>query len=543
MAKIGESSRGLPPRADPARAGGAPRDPFSGLEHSLLGEDGTPKGHTWGVASRAVTPAIAQSWFQECATIPLPTWVAREAPKKFLTKSLVEPDTSGWSEKQVESMVGHLSWYEDGVIFPELVRNSGEIGAFTLFSQSSLAPKILKYLSDNEVSGEEIPIVAMGSSIVEIGETTMWLGSWATAFGTRANIWFDIRTAADGTESAYFYTNLAISTRVPDMWLSEVFSIPAQAHAMLYTAETQLPSTIMTMPRSMSWKDVPEELVPTPFFNFERNGLCCVNFGNSGQGKVDVNFAGYPIVLTAGYLIPESSEEHFDELIPTVISTLTNLASIVEDGFRNYRNSTTPVSFDHLLGSEYVSVPDDDVEEGVSTAGHARWVPETHLGSLVLLSADTYSQVHNMERGPSQKALLEWIAAEGAGSTVGGAINSLVYGYLLPNREFERAERLLNKVVAMQILYESPNAQANLGQVYLAQNRREEARVAFKAAASHEWDKFAVSEASYFLGLMAVEDGNLDEARAHFTKGATEEAEDDDTHRQLCREKLAQDFS
>jgi tetratricopeptide (TPR) repeat protein len=95
----------------------------------------------------------------------------------------------------------------------------------------------------------------------------------------------------------------------------------------------------------------------------------------------------------------------------------------------------------------------------------------------------------------------------------------------------------------MEILYESPNAQANLGQVYLAQNRRDQARAVFEAAAAHEWDKFAVSEASYFLGLMAMEDGDRDEAQAHFTKGANEEADNTGTHRQLCREKLAQEFS
>ena len=543
MAKIGAPSGGLPPKAGSSGSGGGPKDPFIGLEHSILGEDGTPKGHSWGVMTRAVTTGLGQSWFQGRSTMPIPDWVAREAPRKFMTKSRVEPDTSGSSVKLVEAMVSQLSWYRDGIIFPELVRDSEDIGTFTLFSQSALAPKILKFLADLGLKGEEIPILAMGSNIAEIGETTMWVGGWATSFGTRTNIWFEIRKSEDGTESAYFYTNLAISTRVPDKWLSEVFSIPTQAHALLYTAETQFPSSIMTMSRSMSWRDIPADLIPTPFLAFETNGLCCVNLGNSGQGQIQTDFAGYPVVLSAGYLIPESSEEHFDKIIPTVVDTLANLASIVEDGYRNYRNETTPVSFDHVLGSEYVIVPDDSIEEGVSTAGYARWVPETHLGELVKVSRERYQQARQMPTGPEEKALLEWVVAEGAGAVVGGAINSLVYSYLLPGRDFERAERLLKKTIAMEILYESPNAQANLGQVYLAQNRREDARGVFEAAAANEWDKFAVSEASYFLGLMAMEDGDVNAAQAHFTRGANEEADDDGPHRQLCREKLASDFS
>lgn len=543
MAKIGGTPGGLTPKVGSNQPGGGPKDPFIGLEHSILGEDGTPQGHSWGVMTRAVTTALGQSWFQECATVPLSDWVAREAPGKLMTKSRVEPDTSGLSVEQVEAMVGHFSWYRDGIVFPELVRDSEEIGTFTLFSQSALAPKILKFLADRGLRGEEIPIVAMGSNIAEIGETTMWVGGWATSFGTRTNTWFEIRKSEDGTESAYFYTNLAISTRVPEKWLAEVFSIPAQAQALLYTAETHFPTSIMTMSRSMSWRDVPADMIPTPFLSFERRGLCCVNLGNSGQGQIQTDFAGYPVVLRAGYLIPESSEDHFDIILPTVIDTLTNLASIVEDGFRNYRNSTTPASFDHILGSEYVIVPDDSIEEGVSTEGYARWVPETLLGELVNVSRESYQQAREMPSGPEAKALFEWVATEGVGAVAGGAINSLVYSYLLPGRDFERAERFLKRAIAMDILYESPNAQANLGQVYLAQNRRDEARAAFEAAAAHEWDKFAVSEASYFLGLMAMEDGDRDDARAHFTKGANEEADDDSTHRQLCREKLAQDFS
>lgn len=538
MAKIGGSSGGLTPKVGSNKPGGGPKDPFIGLEHSILGEGGTPQGHSWGVMTRAVTAGLGQSWFQDCSSVPLPEWVKQEAGKKF--KPLGPTDVSGQYAAEVESMVGHLGWYEDAAVFPDLVRDSSELGAFTLLSQSSLAPKILRLLSERGIKGEEIPVLAIGSNVGEIGEPTMWLGAWATSFGTRTNIWFEIRTAEDGGESAYFYTNLAISTRVPEKWLSEVFAIPTQAAALLYTAETQFPTSIMTMPRSISWRDIPAEIIPTPFLTLERSGLCCVSLGSSADGTIQADFAGYPIVLTAGYLVPESSEEYFDAIIPTVIDTLTNLASIVEDGFRNYRHGRDP-AFDHVLEAEYAMHV--DVGEGISPGGHARWVPETYLGELVRLSRETYLKAYPMKSGAEQKALFEWVVSEGAGAVVGGAINSLVYSYLLPGREFERAEWLLKKAIAMEILDETSNARANLGQVYLAQGRRDDARDVLTVAAEDERDKFAVSEASYFLGLMAMEDGDRDEAQAHFTKGANQEADDDGTHRQLCREKLAQEFS
>ena len=540
MVKIGKSSGGSSPADSGVGPPGVPRDPFSGLERSLLGDDGVPRGHSWGVFTRAATAGIARSWFQHLATVPLPEWVATHAPTQWMPGHEFTNPT--FPTEQVEARVSQLSWYADGVVFPDLVRESSDLGTLTLFSKSTLAPKVLKYFSDQGVSGEEIPILGLGSNIAEIGETTMWLGPWGTEFGTRANIWCEIRTGEDGAESAYFQTNLAVATRAPAVWLAEVFSVPAQVHGLLYTAETKLPSSIMTMSRSLAWPDVPEDLIPTPFVTFERSGLCCVNLGDAGNDKVQMDFAGYPVVLTAGYLVPESQDNHFEHILPVVINTLTNLVSIVEDGFRNYRNADTPVPFDHVLGSEYVFFEDeDDVIEGESTGGHGRWVPETLLGHLVRASRETYVAAYPMDSGDEQRRLFQWVAHEGAGAVVASAINSLVYSYLMHAREFDYAEWLLKKAIAMEVFNESPNAQANLGQVYLAQGKRNEAREVFEQAASQEFDKFAVSEASYFLGSMAAEDGDPEQARAHYTRGATQGL--DDGHKKMCQEKLNVEFS
>jgi TolA-binding protein len=73
--------------------------------------------------------------------------------------------------------------------------------------------------------------------------------------------------------------------------------------------------------------------------------------------------------------------------------------------------------------------------------------------------------------------------------------------------------------------------------------KRTEARDAFQNAITGQLDKFAVSEASYHLGLMALEDGDTDEARRYFTTGAEEVGEGSDSHRQMCRDKLLSDFS
>ena len=47
MAKIGAYS---------SSGGDQPRDPFLGLEHSLLGEDGVPTGVSWGKTGLKICP-------------------------------------------------------------------------------------------------------------------------------------------------------------------------------------------------------------------------------------------------------------------------------------------------------------------------------------------------------------------------------------------------------------------------------------------------------------------------------------------------------
>lgn len=519
MVKIGGGSSSNP------ISGGIPTDPFRGIEKKLRGEGESPQGHSWGVFTRAVTSGLAQKWFSFLDSVPVSEWVRTATDSKFKAEF-------------VENLVGHLDTYQSGVVFPDLIRETSAIGESVLFSQSSLAPKLSAYFEREGVHGEEIPVASLGSGVAEIGESTAWLGAWGTTFGTRANVWWEIRRDETGEEHAHIFANLCVTTRPLNLWFADSYSIPSQAAALLYTAETAFPTSIMTMSRSLSWQGAPENLIPTPFLTLERFGLVCANLGVTSDGQVNSNFAGYPVVLKAGYLVPESSAEHFATIIPPIVTALTNAQSILEDGFRNYRNESVVASFDHALGSEYVLR--DGVTEGGSPEGLSRWVPETFIGALAVATAEAGNTSYALPRGPQQKALLEWIIDDGVGGWVASAINTLVYSYLLPARDFERAESLLEMAIELEVPTESSNAMANLGQVYLGQGKRQEAIDVFTKALER-YDNGAEAEASYFLGILALEDGDREAARGFFTRGA--ESSSTDVQRELCREKLATEFS
>ena len=526
MVKIGQSHESGPNEDAPnfsQESGSGPPDPLKGLEHSLLGEDGVPKGHTWGIFSRAATEGIAQAWWGKFPTVSLNEWIQQQSANTVHAEF-------------VTNIARRVEGFDSAVVFPTLLRNRDELGEVLYFSDSSLAPKILEYLDHKGVSGMEFPVMGMGSGLLELPKNNRWLGGWGTAFGTRTHIWFEIRKGADGSESCYMYSNLLVSTRVPSLELAQAYAIPSRAHSLIFTAETLFPSALMTMPRSGSFSDVPEELIPTAFLTIEEFGLAATVLGDNPNGTIQTDLAGYPLVVSAGYLIPESSLEHLDNIVPAVVATLTNLASIVEDGFRNYRNPTTPVPFDHMFGSELILV--DWTEEGAFTGGFARWVPETHLGSLVAATRNATSQAESLPEGPEQRELLEWVCNEGAGGIVASAVNALVITYLLPEEDFDQAKFLLDRAIALEMINESTNALAKLGQVQFAQGKPEEAIETFEKALNRG-DKFAEAEASFFLGLIAEEEGKTADAQEWWKRGAAAIGDHHEHHRNLCSNRLA----
>ena len=142
-----------------------------------------------------------------------------------------------------------------------------------------------------------------------------------------------------------------------------------------------------------------------------------------------------------------------------------------------------------------------------------------------------------MSKSPEQKRTLEWVCNEGAGQVVGSAVNSLVRDYLIPEREFDAAKKLLNIAINRQFVRETSQSLAYLGQIHLAEGDRQLAHDCFESA--FNWtDKLAASEAAYFLGTMSLEDGDANSALQYFMRGA--EIESDSEFKALCLDRLTQ---
>ena len=515
MAKIGSSSAGA------SRQGefGGLADPFDGIERSLNRESHAP-GTSWFSSVRDVAKYLALEWFGTYRTSTVREYLESEATDDSLSRVAVD-----YLEK---SLFPH--WLDE-VTLPEVLAGAASLGEFVPLSKSPLGAKIIEFLAGRKVLGWDVPAFPLGGLVVDVGDSLAmtWQSPWETEFGSRSFSRLEIYRDTEGTEWAYVHTNLAVATRKTS-GLGEAMAryvvLPRQVLAQLYIAETAFPSSIMTMGRQLAYPDVPEEFWPHPFASLEGFTLATYTEGEVvSSGKLRHQTNSMPQSLRAGFAISARAEEHFETIIPTVFDSVANLATIAEDGFRNYRSVESEGPYDWVYGSEYVYFegksfyPGMVAAEAVSTAGYSRFVPEIFLGALVTHTDQLFTKSAETTDMQSKREMLEWIVAEGAGASVSSAINSLVWLFLMPDEHWELAELLLTVAIDLDHLDEATNALTNLGQVQNLRGDSAEA-VATLTKALERPDKYAESEASYHLGTILQSQGDLTQAQEYFERGA-----------------------
>lgn len=536
MAKIGGKGGGLGSSSGPARSG-VPGDPYRGISSSL---DRTTdaSGVSWFSAGRAVAGALATSWFEQYPSVTLGEHLdscAQKDPAAAVVKDFM--------------LINSPNWLEDPVV-PAIFEGTESLGEFVPISESPLGAKVLAFLQGRGITGSEVPVMSLGGFIIEFDQSTSgglsWFGPWGTVFGSRAFNRLEIYRDESGVEWCYVHTNLAVSTRKPsdvNRAFCKYSFAPRSLHSQLFIAETPFPSSIMSMGRGMAYPDVPEHLFPRPLVSIDDFAVVTYTEGDADSaGNLQHQFISMPHVIRAGFAFSAEAEPHFETVITTVVDAVTNLSTIAEDGFRNYRGPEVDLPYDYVYGSEYVQeqqgiLPGTHPDEGATAAGHSRFVPELMLGPLIETTERALWDMQQSEDPGHKRALLEWVVSEGAGRYVGSAINTLCYGFLMPEEEWDLAEELLGIAIDLDQQYEATNAMCNLGQVKHARGDSDSAIEVLEAALERH-DKFAESEASFHLGVIHSERGNSAKANEYWERGAAAEGEMYEQFALLCREKL-----
>jgi hypothetical protein len=152
-----------------------------------------------------------------------------------------------------------------------------------------------------------------------------------------------------------------------------------------------------------------------------------------------------------------------------------------------------------------------DVESvpGEQPLGLSYWVPVVRLGILL---NETNSRIHKAV-GLDDVDEQYWVSLIGAGAYVPNAINSLVYGTLIPEQEWFTIDRLLDASVRMDVKDESTNSLSNWGIAKFKEGLVYEAIEKFELALARP-DKYAEDEASYWLAEIWGQQGDSAKAEA-----------------------------
>ncbi len=510
-------------------------DPFASIERSL-GRGSDAPGVSFFTAVRAITKELSVDWFSQYDSVSLGEYMDlanKEDPFAGLARDLIS--------KQ------HADWLDDRV-YPQVLAGASALGEFVPISLSPLGKKILEFMAGRGVMGLEVPAFAIGGRVgtLDSNDAMTWMGPWGTEFGTRMFVRLEIRKDSSGVEWCYVHTNLAVTTRLPlglGHGMSKYVAVARGILQQLFVAETPFPSSMASMSRSIAYPDVPGEVWPLPLASVDDFSIATYVVGDSTtSGNISTDTNSFPKVLRAGFAVSAESEEYFDVIIPHIVDACARLATITEDGFRNYRDPSAEASFDHFYGSESVYFDEDGfypgitASEGLRAGGYSRWIPETLLGGLV--NATDHAWLES-SRSENSREILEWILSEGAGGSVPAAINTLAFEHLMPEGDLGSASSILDVAIDTDVLNESTHALVNLGQVRLAQGNADEAKEKLQMALDRS-DQFAEAEACFHMGKILASEGDSVTAGQYWERGS--QAEQFGPHQeefaQKCREML-----
>lgn len=472
--------------------------------------DGAEPGQAWTNLIRAISAGLAVSWFEEYGAQPFTKWVQ---------------ESLEFSEEGTELLLEQFAGMALGEheVVPTVLRSPELYGDAIPLHESSLAQSILQVLDNLNVRGDQVPCLGLGGWLVEAATPYAWMGGWGTSFGDRTQVWFEIRKDSSGVERAIFFSNLLVSTRaVRNVRVSELIEsivIGRWSQTLLYIGETPFPSSFMSFSRDMAMESLPVGRRPQPLAWIENFALTASMVGDASNQQVSVNFSTYPLVLKHGYVIPALPAAELSAAVSVAVDSLVSAASVVQDGFLNARNDDSLASFDQVFFSEFDLLG----EEIGAVNGYARWIPEPLIGSLVRRSTENYYLTTQADKSDVElQSALQWIADNGAGSSVAAAINTLAYSFLIPNGDYETAAFYLRQAIDLDIMNESTNAMANYGSMLLASGEREEGERILLEALERP-DKFAEGEANYLLGLLYRDAGDASKAETHFERAVASE--------------------
>lgn len=503
-----------------------------GQSRTLVTPEGLSEGSiSWESVARSAVAFQAAAWFEQykpCHT--------REA----LPSGALDADST------MSQFFGTLAPFLDGkdspLMIPGLEISTSDLGEEVDLTESELGKAIIATLKNAGVTWkfETLLPISHTESVELPNDRTTGVSQWGTYFGMPMEQMFRVFRNDKGEETCLWSSNMLAATRPFEhltsreirasdtgelmvatisqdavdkgaltfgQWSTKIF-IPQFATRLFFMAETPFPSNVlMTFGRDIAFgDDVAPENYPRPVLINKQQSYARGAFSEE-QGNFLASGTIMPHVVEMGWTFSTTDQTQLQKILEVITTGLTRIATILEDGYLNYRTDDFSFPFDDVL----LSATKFDVESVPSEQplGLSYWVPVVRLGILL---NETNSRIHKAV-GLDDVDEQYWVSLIGAGAYVPNAINSLVYGTLIPEQEWFTIDRLLDASVRMDVKDESTNSLSNWGIAKFKEGLVYEAIEKFELALARP-DKYAEDEASYWLAEIWGQQGDSAKAEA-----------------------------
>jgi hypothetical protein len=282
---------------------------------------------------------------------------------------------------------------------------------------------------------------------------------------------------------------------------SERIHLPLFLKRLFYLGETPFPSTtILTMPRTIAFKDVPSENMPRPFIYFERHGMAIGPF-EKVSGGVNWAWSLFPTVVHGGWLLTNEDERELESALIVASNGIKRISTIIEDGYHNYQRGDYPAPYDDVLQS--AAVFDPFFENGQSANGHSKWIPGSRIGFLIKDTENRFMSAARKGTGSDVGSELQALAADGVGKFVASATNNLAWYFFMPEisrspQNLPEYERILTQAARLKVKDDSVNCLSNLGILNYMAHKTDRAIELFKQVLENS-DDYSDNEAYFYL--------------------------------------------
>lgn len=492
-----------------------------GDKKTMTTADGfTPEAFTWNNAMLEITNSSADSWFASLNPTAIEDLLTsaelggpedREQLKRFAPAFFDENSKNAIPNLDIEfDSLGEQMAVEDTVIGKKLIRILTKLGVSWAYNDR----KAISHALSIEWSGKDeglaqfpnyfgLPVAQRFRIYVDSQgkETLVWSAELLVATREYLHETEFFTHDGDSTTSHKQSPEFLASGGMSFGRWSEKIHIPVFMKRLFYLAETPFPSTTMlTMSRSIAFKDVPAENMPRPFISFERDGMAIGAFEESGS---TINWSGsiFPTVMHGGWLFTNEDETELETSLIVASNGITRISSILEDGFHNYQRDDYPAPYDETLLC--ANVFDRSFGNGQPANGRSKWIPGSRIGLLIKETENKFH--HAVSLGSVKEARRElWsILDDGAGQFVAAAGNNIAWYFFMPElskspQDLPVYERILLQAARLKVNDDSVNCLSNLGILnYMAYNTARAIEL-FEMVIENE-DSYSDNEAYFYL--------------------------------------------